>query len=66
MKTVVVSGGFDPVHIGHLKLFEEAKKLGEHLIVIVNSDKFLKEKKIDIRNTNKINFIEQTIQKFRS
>ncbi len=45
MKTVVVSGGFDPVHIGHLKLFEEAKKLGDHLIVIVNSDKFLKEKK---------------------
>ena len=45
MKTVVVSGGFDPVHIGHLQLFEEAKKLGDHLIVIVNSDKFLQEKK---------------------
>ena len=45
MKTVVVSGGFDPVHIGHLQLFEEAKKLGDHLIVIVNSDKFLEEKK---------------------
>ena len=45
MKTVVVSGGFDPVHIGHLKLFEDAKKLGDHLIVIINSDKFLEEKK---------------------
>ncbi len=45
MKTVVVSGGFDPVHIGHLQLFEEAKKLGDYLIVIVNSDKFLQEKK---------------------
>lgn len=45
MKTVVVSGGFDPVHIGHLQLFEEAKKLGDHLIVVINSDKFLEEKK---------------------
>lgn len=45
MKTIVVSGGFDPVHIGHLHLFEEAKKLGDYLIVVLNSDKFLKDKK---------------------
>ncbi|GIR03490.1 MAG: hypothetical protein CM15mP13_0840 [Pseudomonadota bacterium] len=45
MRTVVVSGGFDPVHVGHLQLFEEAKKLGDYLIVIVNSDKFLQDKK---------------------
>jgi len=41
---VVVSGGFDPLHKGHVDLFEEASKLGE-LTVIVNSDKFLHEKK---------------------
>ena len=29
---VVVSGGFDPLHSGHLNLFREAKKLGEKLI----------------------------------
>ncbi len=45
MKKIVVSGGFDPVHIGHLELLEDAKKLGDHLTVILNSDRFLKEKK---------------------
>ena len=45
MKKIVVSGGFDPVHIGHLKLLEEAKLLGDHLTVILNSDKFLRDKK---------------------
>lgn len=38
MKTVVVSGYFDPVHVGHLELFENAKALGDKLIVIMNSD----------------------------
>ena len=42
---VAVSGGFDPVHVGHLRMFQEAKKLGDHLTVILNSDKFLNEKK---------------------
>jgi cytidyltransferase-like protein len=35
---VVVSGYFNPVHKGHLELFENAKALGDVLIVIVNSD----------------------------
>jgi len=42
---VVVSGGFDPLHSGHLKLFKEAKKLGDSLCVIVNSDEWLSRKK---------------------
>ena len=42
---VAVSGGFDPLHIGHIKLFQEAKRLGDELVVILNSDRFLKEKK---------------------
>ncbi len=45
MKKIVVSGGFDPIHIGHLRMFQEAKKLGDHLNVIINSDEFLEEKK---------------------
>lgn len=43
--TVLVSGGFDPVHIGHVRLINEAKKLGDHLIVLVNNDNWLKQKK---------------------
>ena len=42
---VGVSGGFDPIHIGHLRMIQEASKLSGNLIVIVNSDNFLLEKK---------------------
>lgn len=45
-KTVVaVSGGFDPVHVGHVRLFQEAAKLGDKLVVILNNDHWLKKKK---------------------
>lgn len=44
-KTVMVSGGFDPVHIGHVRLFKEAKKLGDELVVVINNDHWLKLKK---------------------
>ncbi|MDP2656301.1 MAG: adenylyltransferase/cytidyltransferase family protein [bacterium] len=42
---VVVSGGFDPVHIGHVRMFNEAKALGDELVVILNNDNWLKKKK---------------------
>jgi D-beta-D-heptose 7-phosphate kinase/D-beta-D-heptose 1-phosphate adenosyltransferase len=42
---VAVSGGFDPVHIGHVRMFNEAKKLGDKLILIANNDNWLKLKK---------------------
>lgn len=42
---VAVSGGFDPIHIGHVRLFQEAKKLGTKLMVIVNNDNWLLRKK---------------------
>lgn len=42
---VATSGGFDPIHIGHLRCFQEAKKLGNYLIVILNDDEWLKRKK---------------------
>ncbi len=43
--TVAVSGGFDPIHIGHIRMFQEAKKLGDRLVVIMNNDNWLKKKK---------------------
>lgn len=45
MKKVAVSGGFDPLHVGHINLFKDAKKLGDYLVVILNSDEFLMTKK---------------------
>jgi D-beta-D-heptose 7-phosphate kinase/D-beta-D-heptose 1-phosphate adenosyltransferase len=42
---VAVSGGFDPIHIGHVRMFNEAKKLGDKLTVILNNDNWLKKKK---------------------
>ncbi len=44
-KVVMVSGGFDPVHIGHVRMFNEAKKLGDELVVVLNNDNWLKLKK---------------------
>ena len=45
MKIVVVSGGFDPLHSGHLAYINTASLLGDHLIVALNSDNWLTEKK---------------------
>ena len=45
MKIVVVSGGFDSVHSGHIDYFKSAKKLGDKLLVALNSDIWLKNKK---------------------
>tara|TARA_X000000368_G_scaffold414572_1_gene404683 strand:- start:1406 stop:1858 length:453 start_codon:yes stop_codon:yes gene_type:complete len=45
MKIIVVSGGFDPIHSGHIAYLSSAKELGDKLIVALNSDKWLKNKK---------------------
>ena len=42
---VAVSGGFDPLHVGHVRMFKEAKKLGDKLVVILNNDNWLRKKK---------------------
>lgn len=41
---VAVSGGFDPIHVGHIRLIEAAKKLGDKLVVIINNDNWLIKK----------------------
>lgn len=45
MKIVVVTGGFDPIHSGHVRYIQEAKALGDLLIVGLNSDAWLERKK---------------------
>jgi cytidyltransferase-like protein len=45
VKVVMVSGGFDPVHIGHVRMFKEAKKLGDKLVVVVNNDNWKRKKR---------------------
>ena len=45
MKIVVISGGFDPIHSGHISYIKSAKDIGDHLIVALNSDEWLISKK---------------------
>ena len=42
--TVMVSGGFDPVHVGHIRMILEASQYGD-VIVIANTDSWLHRKK---------------------
>ena len=45
MKIVIATGGFDPVHSGHIKYLKAAKQLGDGLVVGLNSDAWLTRKK---------------------
>ena len=43
-KTIMVSGGFDPVHVGHMRMIREASRWGD-VVVVINSDEWLIRKK---------------------
>ena len=45
MRIVAVSGGFDPIHSGHIAMLRQAAALGDKLVVGVNSDAWLTRKK---------------------
>ena len=45
MKIIIVSGYFDPLHVGHLEMLKLARSLGDELVVIVNNDLQAKIKK---------------------
>ena len=68
MKIIVVSGGFDPIHSGHIAYFNSAKEFGDKLIVALNSDDWLirkkgkffmpfKERKIIIENLSSVDSV---------
>ena len=44
-RVILVTGGFDPLHSGHIAYFKAAKALGDHLVVGLNSDEWLTRKK---------------------
>ena len=44
-KIVCTSGGFDPIHPGHVSCIQQSKQFGDTLVVVVNGDNFLKVKK---------------------
>ena len=41
----LVSGGFDPVHVGHLAMMKDANQIANEVIILLNSDKWLIRKK---------------------
>jgi len=53
-KIVMTNGCFDIIHAGHIKIFKESKKLGDILVVAVNSDRSIKKLKGNSRPFNKI------------
>lgn len=55
MKTVIVSGFFNPLHGGHLDMIEGAKELGDRLVVIVNNDtqQVMKKDKVILTEQNR-------------
>ena len=44
MVIALITGGFDPIHIGHIQLIKDAQKIGR-VVVGLNSDQWLKNKK---------------------
>ena len=49
-KVSLVTGGFDPIHSGHIRYFERAKDLSNYLVVGLNGDPWLTRKKDSISN----------------
>ncbi len=56
MKVVIVSGYFNPLHGGHLDMIQEARAMGDKLVVIVNNDRqqVLKKGKIILDEKNRL------------
>ncbi len=62
MKTVMVFGTFDIVHQGHIALFKQAKKYGDHLVVVVARDHRTKEVKGAVplfSEKERLNFVKE-------
>lgn len=60
MKTVIVSGFFNPLHGGHLDMIEAAAEMGDKLVVIVNNDvqQVIKKDKVILNEQNRLRLIK--------
>ena len=54
MVTVAVSGGFDPIHPGHIAYIEEAKKLGYLLIILTRDDQLIEKDRLAGKVKNRL------------
>lgn len=69
LKVSVVSGYFNPLHVGHLRMMRDAKRLGDILVVIVNNDEqqVLKKGRVIIPEQHRceivssIKFVDRTV-----
>lgn len=59
MKRIIVSGYFNPLHVGHLEMMENGRKLGDYLIVIVNNDQqqMLKKGKVIMPEQDRLRIV---------
>jgi len=60
MKIAIVSGYFNPIHVGHIRLFRSASELADHLIVIVNNDaqQIMKKGKIIMKEDDRLYIVQ--------
>ena len=63
MKIAIVSGYFNPIHVGHIRLFRSASELADHLIVIVNNDaqQIMKKGKIIMKEDDRLYIVQNLI-----
>ena len=59
-RAAIVSGYFNPLHVGHLDMMEAARRLADALVVIVNNDaqQVLKKGKVIISETDRLRIVE--------
>lgn len=60
MKRIIVSGYFNPLHVGHLEMMENGRGLGDYLIVIINNDQqqLIKKGKVIIPEQDRLRIVQ--------